>query len=131
VEASIEKKLVQLEDLVKDKQIQVMADLQPCQLQINAYLCDVLLSNLLVNAIRHNYEHGSIEIRLQPHELEISNTGAPLPFDPAVIFDRFTKSAHSEGTGLGLAIVRQICDNYGFSLSYTNEGDRHNIRIGF
>ena len=131
VQASIEKKLVQLEDLVRDKQNRETAALQPCQLQINAYLCDVLLSNLLVNAIRHNYEHGSIEIRLHPRELEISNTGTPLPFDPAVIFDRFTKSAHSEGTGLGLAIVRQICDNYGFSLSYTNEGNRHNIRIGF
>jgi signal transduction histidine kinase len=84
-----------------------------------------------VNAIRHNHEQGSIDIRLQQRILEISNTGAALPFDPAVIFDRFTKSAHSEGTGLGLAIVRQICNNYGFSLSYANEGGRHTIRIGF
>lgn len=131
MEASIEKKLVQLEDLVRDKEIRVDTSLQPCQLRMNSYLCDVLLSNLLVNAIRHNYQHGSIDIRLRQRTLEISNTGMPLPFEPAVIFDRFTKSGHSEGTGLGLAIVRQICDNYGFTLSYSNEDDRHTIRIGF
>jgi signal transduction histidine kinase len=127
----VEKKLMQLEDLIKDKHITVSAGLQPCQLQMNTYLSDILLSNLLVNAIRHNYDQGQIKILLQQEMLTISNTGAPLPFDPAAIFDRFTKSSHSEGTGLGLAIVRQICDNYGFSLSYVNEGEWHTIRIGF
>jgi len=127
----IEKKLMQLEDLVRDKHITVTADLQPCQLQMNAYLSDILLSNLLGNAIRHNYENGSIRIRLQQDMLRISNTGAPLSFDPGAIFDRFTKNAQSEGMGLGLAIVRQICDNYGFSLTYTNEEGWHTLLLGF
>ena len=131
LETLIEKKLVQLEDLIQDKHLTLNADLQPCRVQMNAYLSDILLSNLLVNAMRHNEEKGAISIQLGPDELLIGNTGAPLPFDPANIFDRFTKSSHSEGTGLGLAIVRQICDNYGFSLSYVNREGWHTIRIGF
>lgn len=127
----IEKKLVQLEDLIADKHLTLQVELQPCQVQMNAYLSDILLSNLLVNAIRHNEEKGAIKIQLRADELHISNTGAPLPFAPAAIFDRFTKSSHSEGTGLGLAIVRQICDNYGFLLSYVNRDGWHTIRIGF
>jgi signal transduction histidine kinase len=127
----IEKKLGQLEDLIKDKGIMVTTDLQPCQLQMNAYLSDILLSNLLTNAIRHNHHKGAIRISLRQDMLLIGNTGDPLTFDPGTIFDRFTKSAHSEGTGLGLAIVRQICDNYGFSLAYTNEDGWHTIRICF
>jgi signal transduction histidine kinase len=131
LEMLIEKKLVQLEDLIQDKHLALHIDLQPCGVQMNAYLSDILLSNLLVNAIRHNEEKGAIKIQLRQDELYISNTGAPLPFDPAIIFDRFTKSAHSEGTGLGLAIVRQICDNYGFPLTYVNRDGWHTIRIGF
>ncbi|MDO6434653.1 HAMP domain-containing sensor histidine kinase [Flavitalea sp. BT771] len=127
----ISEKLVQLEDLIQDKHLTLRVGLQPCLVQMNAYLSDILLSNLLVNAIRHNEEKGAINIQLGPHELRISNTGVPLPFDPASIFDRFTKSSQSEGTGLGLAIVRQICDNYGFSLSYVNGDGWHTIRIGF
>lgn len=131
LETLIEKKLVQLEDLIQGKRLTLNAELQPCQVQMNAYLSDVLLSNLLVNAIRHNEDKGAIKIQLRPDELTISNTGLPLTFDPAAIFDRFTKSSHSEGTGLGLAIVRQICDNSGFSLSYDNRDGWHTIRIGF
>ena len=131
LESLIEKKLGQLEDLIKDKHIAVSTDLQPCRLQMNAYLSDILLSNLLTNAIRHNYDKGAIRIGLKQGLLLISNTGEPLSFDPTTIFDRFTKSAHSEGTGLGLAIVRQICDNYGFSLAYINEEGWHTLRIGF
>lgn len=131
IELLIEKKLAQLEDLIKARHIAVTADLQPCQLQMNPYLSDILLGNLLVNAIRHNYDNGSIQICLQQDMLLVRNTGAPLSFDPATIFDRFTKNAQSEGTGLGLAIVRQICDNYKFPLAYFNEKGWHTIRIDF
>ncbi|MBN9381701.1 MAG: HAMP domain-containing histidine kinase [Chitinophagaceae bacterium] len=129
--ALIEKKLAQLEDLIKAKHITVTTDLQPCQLRMNPYLSDILLGNLLVNAIRHNYDKGAIHIHLQQDMLLVRNTGVPLSFDPSTIFDRFTKSAQSEGTGLGLAIVRQICDNYKFTLSYSNKEGWHTIRIGF
>lgn len=127
----LEKKLAQMEDLIKGRHITVTADLQPFQLRMNAYLADILLGNLLSNAIRHNYDNGTIDIRLQQDMLLMSNTGVPLSFDPVTVFDRFTKSASSEGTGLGLAIVRQICDNYGFTPVYTNKEGCHTIQICF
>ena len=98
---------------------------------MNAYLTDILLNNLLGNAIRHNYERGTLNIVLRQEFLQISNTGAPLSFDPSTIFDRFTKGGHSEGTGLGLAIAKQICDNYGFALTYAYEEGMHILRIQF
>ena len=98
--------------------------------RMNAYLADILLNNLLINAIRHNQDGGQLEIRWQKDALLISNTGPALSFDPATIFDRFTKSSHSEGTGLGLAIVKQICDNYGLPLSYTGGSNWHTFRVG-
>jgi signal transduction histidine kinase len=131
LETFIEKKLAQMEDPIKVKHLTITTDIRPCQLQMNAYLTDILVNNLLGNAIRHNYDKGTIFIQLQQEFLQISNTGSPLSFDPGTIFDRFIKGPHSEGTGLGLAIVRQICENYGFSLTYAYEEERHTIRIQF
>jgi len=131
LEVLIEKKLIQLEDPIRVKHLTINADVQPCELRMNAYLTDILLNNLLGNAIRHNCDRGSLDIVLRQEFLQISNTGAPLSFDPATIFDRFTKGGHSEGTGLGLAIVKQICDNYGYVLTYSHKEGLHVLRIQF
>jgi signal transduction histidine kinase len=127
----ITEKLQQMEDPVKDRRLAVHTDLQQIKLPMNGYLADILLNNLLSNAIRHNQDGGEVQIRLGNQRLRVSNSGAALGFDPATIFDRFTKGAHSGGTGLGLAIVRQICDNYHFGLSYYYAEHMHTIDIHF
>jgi len=127
----IQDKLVQLDLLIRDRRLTVSTHLDPVPLSMNNYLADILLNNILVNAIRHNQDGGSLDIRLQTGLLQVSNTGPVLPFDPATIFDRFTKSPHSPGSGLGGAIVRQICDNYHFALSYSYQAGRHQIDIRF
>ncbi|HLZ88119.1 MAG TPA: HAMP domain-containing sensor histidine kinase [Puia sp.] len=127
----IERKLVQLEDPVKDRRLTVHTELDALQLPINGYLADILLNNLLTNAIRHNQDGGQVNIRLRGRGLRVSNSGAALGFDASTIFDRFTKGMHSGGTGLGLAIVRQICDNYHFGLTYSYAGEMHTIDITF
>ena len=129
--ALIGKKLEQLEDPMKTRRLVVHTDLDRLQLPINGYLADILLNNLLTNAIRHNQDDGQVSIRLREQGLRVSNTGAVLGFDPSTIFDRFTKGAHSGGTGLGLAIVRQICDNYHFGLEYSYTDEQHTIDITF
>jgi signal transduction histidine kinase len=122
-------KLAQLEDQLKDRGITVTTDLHPLLLPINDYLADILLNNLLLNAIRHNRSGGRMEVRLGDGSLRVSNTGPVLGFDPATIFNRFTKGAHSGGTGLGLAIVKQICDSYGFAVSYSFADGMHSFRV--
>jgi signal transduction histidine kinase len=124
-------KLVQLEDMVRDRRLEVKTDLDKICLHINGYLADILLNNILVNAIRHNEEGGHVDITLQGHGLRVRNSGPALHFDADTIFDRFTKGPQSTGTGLGLAIVRQICDNYQFPLRYSFEDDMHMIDIRF
>jgi signal transduction histidine kinase len=127
----IEEKLSQFEDLIRARELVVRTDLDKVSLRMNGYLADILLNNLLTNAIRHNQDRGSLSVRLHQGSLLISNTG-PMPgFDPATIFDRFTKGHHSDGTGLGLAIVKQICDNQGFLLSYSHHDNVHEISIRF
>ncbi|HVS95932.1 MAG TPA: HAMP domain-containing sensor histidine kinase [Puia sp.] len=127
----IGQKLSQLDDPLKGRQLQVRTELDHVPLPMNGYLADILLNNLLTNAIRHNYNGGQIDIRLRERSLRISNSGPELGFDAARIFDRFVKGTHSGGTGLGLAIVRQICDNYRFQLQYEFTEGRHSVEIRF
>src|SRR5580658_835802 len=127
----IEEKLAQLEDPLRDRRLIVHKDLDRLRLPINGYLADILLNNLLLNAIRHNQDGGDLSIRLRESSLRITNSGPALSFDSATIFDRFVKGAHSGGTGLGLAIVRQICDNYHFPIGYSYRDKMHVFEIQF
>lgn len=127
----IEQKLAQLEDPLKARQLVVHQELTGVQVAINSYLVDILLNNLLTNAIRHNKTAGQVDILLEDRSLRISNSGPAPSFDPKTIFDRFVKGSHSGGTGLGLAIVRQICDNYNFSVGYSYTGEMHTVEVVF
>ncbi|MDX1672226.1 MAG: HAMP domain-containing sensor histidine kinase [Balneolaceae bacterium] len=98
--------------------------------RMHPVLADILWRNLLQNAIKHNVENGSIEIRLDSETLEISNTGAPLEMDPDILFKRFRKADQSsESIGLGLSIVKRIINQSGMEISYHYDEDRHTINI--
>jgi signal transduction histidine kinase len=89
-------------------------------------LADILMTNLLKNAVVHNTDGGSIEIDIHAGEFSIRNSGEPLAVDPADLFSRFTRDASKSGNfGLGLSLVQKICDFYGLTISYRNEDKMH------
>ena len=131
--AFTEKTLAALEELIGMKSLQLSTQVDPMVwIDIHPFVAEVLLNNLIGNAIRHNIEHGRIHIELHANCLKIENSGNPPQGDPEEYFERFKKgSNHGESVGLGLAIVAQICKNYGFRLSYTFQNQLHVIRIFF
>ncbi len=127
----IHDKVEQLKELYQDKGITLTAELCHKQLQASRYLIDVLLNNLLINAIRHNIKQGIINIKLSENELVIKNTGEEKDRSDEEIFKRFSKSASSEGSGLGLTISAQICSNYGYQLLYSYHTLFHYFTVKF
>ena len=104
----------------------------PLTVPANLALMEILLSNLISNAIRHNVEHGLIEIHSLPDTLIIKNTGSPEPLDPDKMFQRFQKQgSEQEGFGLGLAIISKVCELSGFQIDYRFIDDLHQFRICF
>ena len=98
-------------------------------------LADLLLMNLLGNAIRHNSPadgEGWIVVELTKEGLVIANSG-PEPQVPVMeLFERFKKGNPSgDSIGIGLAIVRQICDLAHFSIDYAYGGGVHAVGVGF
>ena len=127
----IEDMIVQFEEIFLDKRLTVTCNLADKEINASQYLVEILLSNLIGNATRHNHPDGKIFIALTGKSLMIKNTGEPVPLPEEKIFTRFHKSLTSEGSGLGLTISRQICENFGFSLNYTFGAGYHTFTIDF
>jgi len=129
--ALVEEMITQFEEIFHDKELKVTYQLEDKEIYASPYLTEVLLSNLISNAIRHNYKSGEIVIGLNAESLVVKNTGNDDELNGEKIFARFHKSSGSEGSGLGLTISKQICENFGFSLKYSFEGVYHTFRVEF
>ncbi|HUB61862.1 MAG TPA: HAMP domain-containing sensor histidine kinase, partial [Puia sp.] len=122
-----------LEELIEMKSLRL-----ECKIAENVYvplhpaLADLLVMNLVGNAIRHNSGEGWIVVNLTKDGLVISNSGREPQVPVAELFERFKKgNPGGDSIGIGLAIVRQICDLSGFTVQYQFRDGVHTVAVGF
>ena len=128
----IDTQLSFLEDVIESKKISVNSPNKPYFVEMNPYLADILISNLLKNAIRHNHNDGTISITANEKQFTIANSGKRIQGTSDDIFKRFYKSSTSDSSvGLGLAIVQKICEVSGFKAVYSYANNLHNFSIIF
>lgn len=126
----LQRKLEEFEPLIKMKKIDIEWNEQTaCVWKINKYLADILINNLLSNAVNHNMPHGKIIIRTMSNSLLICNTGNKSGLSDEIIFNRFVKG-DSKSHGLGLAIVKQICETNNAIIHY-DQTELHCFRLTF
>ncbi|HEY1166331.1 MAG TPA: histidine kinase dimerization/phospho-acceptor domain-containing protein [Chitinophaga sp.] len=98
----------------------------------NRSLIEILISNLVNNAIVHNDAQRKINIVLEGSKLLIENTGEQPPVPTEVLFERFKKGSHQQKTtGLGLALVKQISQLYHYTTIYEYSGGWHRVSVSF
>lgn len=121
------------EDFIESKKIKVnKKSTLDVKIEANPLLFDMVISNLISNAIKHNIEKGSIDILTTDLFISFSNTGSPLQISSSSLFERFKKeSSASNSFGLGLAIVKKVCDNYNWKINHSYIENQHNISIYF
>ena len=91
----------------------------------NIGLTEVLINNLIINAIRHTSINGSISIKLNNSVFEVSNSGTE-KLNSDLLFKRFSRfSKDNNGSGLGLAIVKEICKSQNWNIDYRFENNNH------
>jgi len=133
VRLMVERQLQDSEDFIQGKKLHInyTAD-TALTVMANPALVEILISNLLRNAIKHNIPNGDINIALTKYNLIISNPGKLFSHDPAQLFERFSKADPSSASlGLGLAIVKTICNIYGWQVKYETHQQIHFLQVGF
>jgi two-component system sensor histidine kinase/response regulator len=95
---------------------------------------EIVLGNLVSNAIKYNKDDGTVDVRLREDEdrvrLDVTDTGIGMkPEDAARLFGDFVRIKNKDtrnilGSGLGLSIVKKIATLYGGDVSVqSSEGE--------
>ncbi|WP_288447845.1 HAMP domain-containing sensor histidine kinase [uncultured Chryseobacterium sp.] len=116
------------EDFIAFKRIEVnIIEKGRFTADFNQDLADILLSNLLKNAVKYNHEEGILQIIVENNRITFQNSGIAVPLDKSRIFNRFYKQAADHtSTGLGLSIIKTIVKQYpGWEIRYAFEGTMH------
>lgn len=124
--------LPDLQDLLEYKQLLLtVVQNSDFQVAMNRYLAEILLSNLLRNAIKYTPKQGSISIEMSHTHLSILNTpSAATPLNAQQIFRRFHKGTQDNtSTGLGLAIAQSIAQTSKLNLQYHFKQEKHCFTI--
>jgi len=129
----ITKHLNNYEELITAKEIALTKNISEGNFVVmNKVMAEILVSNLITNAIKHNVERGSITIELNKDQLTVSNSGPVLATNPKELFERFKKDkVNSESLGLGLSIVKKICEQYHFKVDYNYTNGLHTVSLSF
>ncbi|MCB0520028.1 MAG: HAMP domain-containing histidine kinase [Lewinellaceae bacterium] len=116
-----------LGELTDAKNLQLQTELsEPLTATANRPLVEILIKNLLENAIRYSRPGDQILIKTTSGNLTFSNPGQVAIEQPERLFERFQKQGnHGSSLGLGLAIVREICGVYGWEVRYAFRDERH------
>ena len=127
----VEKHVEAIRELARLKSLTIETDLsEEHYMKIDPFLLDIIMKNLLRNAIRYGTIEGSVHITTTANSLSVSNYGPPLevPFEKLV--ERFYRNNGTQTSlGLGLALVKKICELNNLRIDYQYKDKQHFISI--
>ena len=122
--------------LEKDIEISYDGPTDPVMVRGYSPAIQILLRNIIDNAIRYTPLEGEVSVRLDELKdgvkIEVSDTGPGIPEDQQQgIYQRFRRGedTKTQGSGLGLAIVKRIVELHHASIDMRNRRDRSGLRV--
>lgn len=124
-------KLELFKTLTSSKNIAVSTNIiEHFNIKMNPYLANILINNILSNAINHNTEMGSIFIDTDSNSFVVSNTFIGSLMNLNSLFNRFHKeNTNFNSVGLGLSIVKKIIDASGLKIKVHQEENKISFSI--
>lgn len=146
---AIEKKTINLGSLItkvvqnfapiaNEKNVEITLDLaDKCMVKVNKFHVEIMLNNLVDNAIKYSPRNEKIFINLKKHKgkilLVIQNKGKEMSQnDQKRIFDRFYRVEREiDGSGLGLSIVKRISDLHNLKIDFISKDALNHFEVVF
>lgn len=125
-----------IEDIVneeKSEDIHIFTELDPAvgKVEFDKIKCDTVLTNILMNAVKHSMKGDSIIIKTELTDTgmvvtSISDEGPGLKdIDPEKMFTRFYQSNNEQyGSGIGLSYSKILVELHGGSIGAMNNDDK-------
>jgi two-component system sensor histidine kinase QseC len=130
--------LSEIGQLALDRQIDLAYDGKESGVIVKGYApaLQIMIRNLIDNAIRYTPDGGSVRIAIESHErdirLLIEDTGPGIPLEQVCqVFQRFKRgeSELEEGSGLGLSIVHRIIELHHGRIELENRVSDRGLRV--
>lgn len=119
------------QDFADAGNIKITHSLMHIEKLLNEELFVLMLNNLIMNAIKHNYgPKGFVHIELNANGLVVTNSGWQEPIQKQDIFSRFKRYKTTDDSfGLGLSILKKITDFLGWYISYEYHNGEHRFLV--
>jgi len=120
---SVEKSIAYYRPLAEVKQIGFESRIEPYMYRIPHPQMQLLLGNLIGNAIKYSPRRSTITVHFHDGVLRIKDEGIGIaPEKQKEVFEKFRRGTdYSGGFGVGLSIVKSICDRYGIDIKLISE----------
>lgn len=109
---------------IENKKINVEKDFYECIKKLDYQKMEMVITNLISNAIRYTHDNGHIYITINEMGFYIENEGSHIPEEELskiwLAFHKTDKSRNDQGTGLGLSIVKAALDLHNIRYGVTN-----------
>lgn len=129
VRNTIDRVISKLNSLIEQKNvsIEINDESKATELSGDPFLIEMVLSNIIGNAVKYSHENGRVCIHLLRYDrfytIKISDNGVGIPEkEIPKLFDDFYRASNVkdkgyEGTGLGLSVVKLIVERHGGTIT--------------
>lgn len=131
INAIIHEKIDLFKETFSQKQITIQInEKDSLEIEIDNILCDMLINNLLKNALIHNVQGGDVTIDINKDSIRFSNSGKHTALNEKMIFNYFYKESNEQNSsGLGLVLIKSICKKNNLSIDYQFIEIKHSFFI--
>ena len=120
---------LQFNDIKEDIQINIKVDNSILKTDKNGF--EIIISNLISNAIKHNDKISEINIILQDDILTIEDDGEGINSKHIYnIFDKYyQENQENKGFGLGLSLVKEFCDKQKIDIKINSSSNGTSFKL--
>ncbi|MFT2089747.1 sensor histidine kinase [Paraglaciecola sp. 2405UD69-4] len=130
LERIIKQACIDLEYLLKGKQVEITVESEAHQVHTIAVACHIVINNLIRNAYQHT-QHGQIVVKQSGSRVTIINSNSKENNPQKTVDSNGKPISFGSGYGLGLQLSEKIVEHHGWLYEKTNGEEYYQVVVDF